>query len=201
LINNGQSCIGAKRIILPESIKAEFEIKLAEAMSAYKMGDPLNRETQLGTLARKDLRDNLVRQVKRSLAKGAKCLLGGTVPEGAGYFYPPTILTNVSKGIPAYDEEIFGPVASIISVRDETEAIRVANDSVYGLGAAIFSSDVARAEKIAEKELQAGACFVNSFVKSDPRFPFGGINESGYGRELSLQGIREFVNIKTVFVK
>ena len=201
LINNGQSCISAKRFIVPESIKPQFEQKLVIAMQEYKMGDPIDRSTQLGTMARKDLRDNLAQQVEVSIAKGARCLLGGKVPEGNGYYYPATVLTDVKKGMPAYDDELFGPVASIIGVKGESEAIDIANDSIYGLGAAVFSRDVERAEKIAEQDLEAGACFVNSFVKSDPRLPFGGIKESGYGRELSHHGIKEFVNIKTVYIK
>lgn len=201
LINNGQSCISAKRFIVPESVAAEFESKLTERMSSYKMGDPFEAGTQLGPMARKDLQEELHRQVQESIEKGAKCVLGGKLSEGKGFFYPPTILTNISEGMPAYHEELFGPVASIITVKNEEEAIRVANDTIYGLGAAIFSKDEQRAEAIAKTELQAGACFVNSFVKSDPRLPFGGIKESGYGRELYLHGIREFLNAKTVYIQ
>ncbi len=201
LINNGQSCISAKRFIVPQSIKTDFERLLVESMSSYKMGDPMEQDTQLGTMAREDLRDELAKQVDDSVAKGAKCLLGGKVPEGKGFYYPATVLSDVKRGMPAFDEELFGPVASIISVKNEEEAIAVANDSIYGLGAAIFSKDVKKAEKIAAEQLEAGACFLNSFVKSDPRLPFGGIKESGYGRELSHHGIKEFVNIKTVYVK
>ncbi len=136
-----------------------------------------------------------------SVSRGAKVLLGAEVPAGSGAFYPPTVLTDVVPGMPAYEEELFGPVAAIIGVRDEADAIRVANDTSFGLGAAVFTQDVARGERIAAGELEAGSCFVNAFVKSDPRLPFGGIRESGYGRELSIFGIREFVNIKTVYVK
>ena len=200
LINNGQSCISAKRFIVPDSLKSKFEDLLVNTMKGYKMGDPMSEDTQLGPMARIDLRAELAMQVDKSIKAGAKCLLGGEIPEGKGYYYPPTVLTNVKKGMPAFDEEIFGPVASIISVKDEDEAIRVGNDSIYGLGAAIFSENIPRAEKIAAERIEAGACFVNSFVKSDPRLPFGGIKESGYGRELSSFGIREFVNIKTVYV-
>jgi succinate-semialdehyde dehydrogenase/glutarate-semialdehyde dehydrogenase len=138
--------------------------------------------------------------VQRSLALGATAALGGTVPEGPGAFYPPSVLTGVRKGMPAYDEELFGPVAAIITVKDESEAIRVANDSVFGLGAAVFTRDVARGERIAAEQLEAGSCFVNAAVRSDPRLPFGGIKDSGYGRELAAFGIREFVNVKTVYV-
>lgn len=201
LINAGQSCIAAKRFIVVESVLEEFERKMVSLMKQKKMGDPLDEETDLGPQARKDLRDELHEQVELSIEKGAKCLLGGAIPDGKGAFYPPTILTNVTKGMPAYDDELFGPVAAIISVKDEKEAIEIANDSPFGLGAAVFTKDSERGRRIAENEIEAGCCFVNQFVKSDPRLPFGGIKESGYGRELSHFGIREFVNIKTVYVK
>jgi succinate-semialdehyde dehydrogenase/glutarate-semialdehyde dehydrogenase len=201
LINAGQSCIAAKRFIVVESVRKRFEELFVTQMRATRMGDPLQADTKVGPLARHDLRDDLHQQVRESLAQGAQCLLGGAVPAGRGAFYPPTVLTNVKKGMPAYDEELFGPVAAIIAVKDEAEAIRVANDSVFGLGAAVFTTDLARGERIAAQELEAGCCFVNAFVKSDPRLPFGGVKESGYGRELSHYGIKEFVNIKTVFVK
>lgn len=201
LINAGQSCIAAKRFIVEESIKDRFEKLFVEQMKTRKMGDPLDEETTIGPQARHDLRDELHEQVTASIAKGAVCLLGGEVPGDKGAFYPPTVLIDVKKGQPAYDEELFGPVASIISVKDEAEAVEVANDSIFGLGAAVFTGDKDRGERIAETELQAGCCFVNSFVKSDPRLPFGGIKESGYGRELASYGIKEFVNIKTVYVK
>ena len=165
------------------------------------MGDPLAETTEVGPQARHDLRDQLHEQVQDSIARGALCLLGGQIPDSKGAYYPPTVLTNVKPGMPAYDEELFGPVAAIISVADEEEAIRTANDSVFGLGAAVFTRDIERGKRIAAERLAAGACFVNSFVKSDPRLPFGGIKESGYGRELSHFGIKEFVNIKTVYVK
>ena len=161
----------------------------------------MREDTIVGPLARHDLRDELHRQVQESIAQGATCLLGGEIPDGQGAFYPPTVLTHVKKGMPAYDEELFGPVAAIIPVPSEEDAIRVANDSVFGLGAAVFTQDVAKGERIAAEELEAGCCFVNALVKSDPRLPFGGVKASGYGRELSHYGIKEFVNIKTVFVK
>jgi succinate-semialdehyde dehydrogenase/glutarate-semialdehyde dehydrogenase len=164
------------------------------------MGDPLEESTEVGPQARWDLRRDLHRQVQESVARGATLLLGGEIPPGEGVFYPPTVLTQVRKGMPAYDEELFGPVAAIIPVADEGEAIRVANDSSFGLGAAVFTKDLARGERVAAEELEAGSCFVNDFVRSDPRLPFGGIKESGYSRELSSHGIREFVNIKTVVV-
>jgi len=164
------------------------------------MGDPLDAETQLGPLARHDLRDRLHQQVLDSVAAGATVALGGEVPDGPGAFYPPTVLVDVAPGMPAYDEELFGPVAAVIKVDSEEEAIAVANDTAFGLGAAVFTADVARGERIAAERLDAGACFVNALVASDPRLPFGGIKDSGYGRELSDLGILEFVNQKTVVV-
>ena len=161
----------------------------------------MDESIDLGAMARADLRDELHDQVTRSLEAGARCLTGGEVPEGPGAFYPATVLAEVAPGMPAYDEELFGPVASLIRVVDEAEALRVANDSPFGLGAAVFTKDTARGERIARFELEAGSCFVNDFVRSDPRLPFGGVKESGYGRELGPFGIREFVNIKTVYVR
>ncbi|HXF99607.1 MAG TPA: NAD-dependent succinate-semialdehyde dehydrogenase, partial [Bacteroidota bacterium] len=201
LINNGQSCIAAKRFIVVESVKKRFEEMFVERMKAQNVGDPLDPSVAVGPLARRDLRDELHHQVRRSIEKGARLLCGGEVPSGRGAFYPPTVLTNVAKGMPAYDEELFGPVAAIISAKDEADAIRIANDSAFGLGAAVFTSNLQKGERIAAEELEAGSCFVNAFVRSDPRLPFGGIKDSGYGRELSVFGIREFVNIKTVWVK
>jgi succinate-semialdehyde dehydrogenase/glutarate-semialdehyde dehydrogenase len=201
LINSGQSCIAAKRFIVVESIRKHVEACFVAEMQAARMGDPLEEEITMGPLARHDLRDDLYQQVQASIARGAQCLLGGTIPEGQGAFYPPTVLTHVSKGMPAYDEELFGPVAAIIAVPDEAEAIRVANDSVFGLGAAVFTQDKAKGERLAAQELEAGCCFVNALVRSDPRLPFGGVKASGYGRELSHYGIKEFVNIKTVYVQ
>ena len=201
LINSGQSCINGKRFIVVESIRERFEEAFVEEMKRRKVGDPLDEETEVGPLARDDLRDEVHEQVEASLAGGARLLLGGVIPEKPGAWYPPTVLTDVPPGTPAYDDEIFGPVAAIIPVRDEQEAIRVANDTVFGLGAAVFTRDVEKGERIAPTELEAGCCFVNDFVRSDPRLPFGGVKESGYGRELSRFGIREFVNIKTVYIK
>lgn len=152
-------------------------------------------------MARHDLRDQLHEQVEKSIAKGAKLLCGGFIPDAPGAFYPPSVLTNVKKGMPAYDEELFGPVGAIIEAKDEADAMRIANDSIYGLGGGIISKNRARAEKLANEELNAGSCFVNDFVHSDQRLPFGGVKNSGYGRELGSFGIHEFVNIKTVYVK
>ena len=201
LINSGQSCIAAKRFIVVESRRERFEELFVQQMAAAKMGDPMAEDTTVGPQARHDLRDDLHRQVQESIERGARCLLGGEVPDGNGAFYPATVLTDLEKGMPAYDEELFGPVASIIAAKNEAEAIRIANDSVFGLGAAVFTEDVAKGERIAAEEIQAGCCFVNTFVRSDPRLPFGGVKESGYGRELSHYGIKEFVNVKTVYVK
>ena len=200
LTNSGQSCIAAKRFVVVADVREEFERLLVENMKAARMGDPMEEDTAVGPQARTDLRDDLHRQVRESVEKGARCVLGGEVPEGPGAYYPPTVLTGVRKGMPAYDEEMFGPVAAVIPALDEAEAIRLANDSPFGLGAAVFTTDAARGERLAADELHAGACFVNGFVKSDPRLPFGGVKDSGYGRELSSFGIREFVNIKTVWV-
>jgi succinate-semialdehyde dehydrogenase/glutarate-semialdehyde dehydrogenase len=201
LINSGQSCIAAKRFIVVEPIAEQFTKLMLEKMKAKIMGDPLIDETDVGPLARVDLRDELHNQVQISIEAGAQCILGGKVPQGDNSFYPPTILTHVTKGMPAHDEELFGPVASIIIAKDEADAIRIANDSIFGLGGAVFTNDEERGEGIAATQLEAGSCFVNSMVKSDPRLPFGGIKQSGYGRELGMFGIHEFVNIKTVFIK
>lgn len=200
LLNNGQSCIGAKRFIIVEQVYEEFLQLFTEKMEAAVMGDPMEDGVDLGPMAREDLRDDLHEQVTKSLEKGAKCILGGKVPSRKGAYYPATILTEVAPGQPAYDEELFGPVASVIKVKDEPEAIQVANDSPFGLGAAIFTRDADAAERIA-REIESGSVFINAMVKSDPRLPFGGIKNSGYGRELSEYGIREFVNIKTIYVK
>lgn len=200
LYNSGQSCVCAKRFIVDKSVRKEFEEKMTEQMKASTFGDPMDKGNRIGPLARVDLRDELHQQVMDSIKKGAKLLCGGYIPEGDGAYYPPTVLTSVKKGMPAYDEELFGPVAAIIEAKDEEHAIMLANDSIYGLGSGIFSKNVRKAEKIAATKIQAGNCFVNAFVHSDPRLPFGGTKQSGYGRELSYYGIREFTNIKTVFV-
>lgn len=200
LVNGGQSCIAAKRFIVVSEVRRAFEQAFVDRMRQARMGDPLEEATDLGPQARADLRDDLHDQVRRSLAKGARLLLGGEIPNRPGAFYPPTVLTDVGPGMPAYEEELFGPVAAIIPAANEQEAIRLANDSSFGLGAAVFTADRSRGEAIAARDLEAGCCFVNDFVRSDPRLPFGGIKTSGYGRELGSYGIKEFVNIKTVYV-
>jgi succinate-semialdehyde dehydrogenase/glutarate-semialdehyde dehydrogenase len=169
-------------------------------MGSAKLGDPLDAETEVGPLARQDLRDTLHRQVLRSVDLGSRVLLGATISAGKGFYYPPTVLSDVRPGMPVFDEETFGPVAAVIPAADEAEAIELANQTNFGLGAAVFTQDIKRGEQIAAAQLDAGNCFVNTFVKSDPRLPFGGIKASGYGRELSHHGIRSFVNIKTVYI-
>lgn len=200
LINAGQSCIAAKRFIVVESVAEEFTGHFVKLMAGKQMGDPTDADTDIGPQAREDLRDDLHRQVEESVSKGATLKLGGEIPDRKGAYYPPTVLTDVKPGMPAYDEEMFGPVAAIITAADEDEAIAIANDSPFGLGSAVFTRDTERGRHIAENRLQAGASFVNELVKSDPRLPFGGIKDSGYGRELSYLGIREFVNAKTIYV-
>jgi succinate-semialdehyde dehydrogenase/glutarate-semialdehyde dehydrogenase len=182
-------------------VRRRFEELYVEKMRAKRMGDPLDEGTEVGPQARRDLRDGVHAAVEETRAAGARLLLGGARPHGPGAFYPPTVLTDVRPGMHAFDEEIFGPVAAIVPARDEDEAVDLANRSRFGLGAAVFTRDLARGERLAAQRLEAGNCFVNSLVKSDPRLPFGGIKESGYGRELAVFGIREFVNVKTVYVK
>jgi succinate-semialdehyde dehydrogenase / glutarate-semialdehyde dehydrogenase len=200
LINSGQSCIAAKRFIVACGVQEKFEELFVEKMRARKIGNPLEAGTQVGPLARTDLRDALHDQVQRSVQAGARLVLGGRIPPGAGAFYPATVLTNVQPGMEAFDEETFGPVAALVTARDQDEAIAFANRSSFGLGAAVFTRDTDRGELVASR-LEAGSCFVNDFVRSDSRLPFGGIKDSGYGRELGCFGIREFVNVKTMCVR
>jgi succinate-semialdehyde dehydrogenase/glutarate-semialdehyde dehydrogenase len=201
LLNAGQSCISAKRFIVADKIYEAFKDEFVRLMSEARWGDPTRENITIGPLSRTDLRDALHKQVDQSRNMGATVLLGGTIPQGKGAFYPPTVLENVVPGMPAYHEELFGPVAVLYRFGTEEEAIEIANSSVFGLGAAVFTADSTHGKQLAEKALEAGCVFVNDYVKSDPRLPFGGIKESGYGRELSVAGIREFVNIKTVVVK
>lgn len=200
-LNTGQSCIAAKRFIAVKSVYDEFQKLFIAKMRALKQGDPLDPATELGPLARPDLREELHYQVGLSVAKGAKLELGGEMPSGIGAFYPATVLTEVKPGMAAFDQELFGPVAALVCAEDEAHAFELANQSAFGLGGAIFTRDVARGETLAKTELDAGNVSVNALVKSDPRLPFGGIKASGYGRELGVLGSREFVNVKTVVVE
>ena len=200
MINGGQSCISAKRFIVHTDVHDEFVEKLADHMSRKLMGDPHDAGTDFGPQARVDLRDELHDQVERSVASGARVVLGGEVPDETGAWYPATILTEVRAGMAVYEEETFGPVAAVIRAADEEDAVRIANDTEFGLGAAVFTADLERGERLAADELAAGNCFVNTLVASDPRLPFGGIKQSGFGRELADLGIKEFVNTKTVVV-
>src|SRR5438552_1858422 len=199
LINSRQSCIAAKRFIVVERVADQFLERFTTEMRARKVGDPLDATTHVGPQARLDLRENLHRQVQESGQRGAQAILGGQLPRGRGAFYPPTVLVAVEPGMPAFDQETFGPVEAVIRAKDEADAIRIANASSYGLGAAVWTRDAQRGERVA-REIEAGSVFVNGLVKSDPRLPFGGVKRSGYGRELSVEGLREFVNVKTVWV-
>jgi len=199
-INSGQSCIAAKRFIVEAAVASRFTALLVEAMQALRVGNPSDARTEVGPLARADLVGEIDRQVRRSVRRGARLLIGGTSLPGPGFFYLPTVLADVRPGMPAYDEELFGPVASVIVARDAGDAIRIANDSRFGLGASLWTQDLAHAEVLCAG-IEAGIVYVNDLVKSDPRLPFGGVKESGYGRELGTYGIKELTNIKTVVVK
>ena len=199
LNNCGQTCISAKRLLVHQAVLEPFTEKLIAEIAKSQQGNPEDELNNLGPMARADLRANLQRQVDASVAAGARVLLGGEVPEGAGYYYPPSVLADVRPGMPAFDEEVFGPVVALVAVEHDDQAVELANQSVYGLGAGVFTQDVERGKRLAN-QLECGACFINDFVKSDLRLPFGGIKRSGYGRELSKWGIREFVNVKTICV-
>jgi succinate-semialdehyde dehydrogenase/glutarate-semialdehyde dehydrogenase len=199
MINQGQSCIAAKRFIVMNSVAKAFEKGLFEAFRSLKPGDPMDPATQVGPLARPDLVDEIERQVNVSVAEGARLILGGKRMARPGCYYEPTILTEVRPGMRVYHEETFGPVATIIPVASEEEAIHVANDSEFGLGGCVWTRDLSRGEMVARK-VMTGAMFVNGMTKSDPRLPFGGIKRSGYGRELGAIGIKEFVNAKTIWI-
>ncbi|MGQ0721526.1 MAG: NAD-dependent succinate-semialdehyde dehydrogenase [Candidatus Eiseniibacteriota bacterium] len=198
-LNSGQSCIAAKRFVVHVSLAGRFAEGLAERMRALRIGDPADPDTEIGPMARADLRENLDRQVQESVTKGAKVLCGGAPLPGPGFFYAPTVLADVAPGMPAADEETFGPVAAVLAARDDEDAVRLANATPYGLAASIWTADPERALRLVPR-IDAGTVFVNDFPKSDPRVPFGGVKRSGYGRELSREGIREFVNAKTVWV-
>ena len=201
MVNGGQSCIAGKRFIVVRSIIEPFEKALVDAMRGYEMGDPCKEGTKLGPMQSIKARDEIHRQVTESVRKGARLLLGGKVPDRPGAWYPATVLANVHAGQPAHDEEVFGPVAAIIGADDEKDAIRIANSSEFGLGSGVLTGDPDRGRRIAAQELEAGLSFVNENVRSDPRMPFGGVKNSGYGRECSSFGIREFTNIKSVHVR
>ena len=198
-LNSGQSCIAAKRFLVETSVAAAFEARFVAAVAALRMGDPTDRATHVGPLARADLRDALHRQVRESVALGAQVAVGGTLPPGPGYFYPPTVLIGVTPEMPVFREETFGPVAAVVRVAGAEDAVQRANESSFGLGAALWTADLDRARRLA-REIEAGSVFINGMVASDPRLPFGGVKHSGYGRELSVFGIREFVNIQTVWI-
>jgi succinate-semialdehyde dehydrogenase / glutarate-semialdehyde dehydrogenase len=197
--NNGQSCIAAKRFIVEERVADDFEQRFTAAVAGLKVGNPMDRANQVGPLARGDLVDELERQVDESVRMGARAVVGGKRIAGEGYYFEPTVLTNVRSGMPAYHEETFGPVAAVIRVRDAEDALRVANDTDFGLGSNLWTSDVERGKKLAER-IEAGLVFINGMVASDARLPFGGVKRSGFGRELSEYGIKEFTNIQTVWV-
>jgi len=199
MINAGQSCIAAKRFIIVETLLEQFEQQQTAIMQSLKIGDPLDESSKVGAMARMDLLEELDDQVQKSIEMGAVLLCGGQKANRPGAFYEPTVLTNVKKGMPVYEQETFGPVSAIIPVKDEEEAIAVANDSVLGLGGSLWSKDLKKAEALARR-IETGAVFVNGMTKSDPRLPFGGVKKSGYGRELSHYGIKEFVNIKSIWI-
>jgi len=201
MVNGGQSCIAGKRFIVLRSILEPFSHALVEEMRRFAMGDPARQGTLLGPMESVEARDKIHRQVTDSVAKGARLLLGGTIPDRPGAWYPATVLADVLPGQPAHDEEVFGPVAAIIAADDEADAIRIANASEFGLGSGVLTADLERGRRIAAEDLEAGMSFVNENVRSDPRTPFGGVKHSGYGRECGAFGIREFTNIKTVHVK
>ncbi|MCU1340073.1 MAG: Succinate-semialdehyde dehydrogenase [Bryobacterales bacterium] len=200
IVNNGQSCIAAKRFIVSEQIADAFERSFVRAMEALKVGDPMQPETELGPLASADAVATLDADVQKTVAGGARVLTGGKPVDRAGSFYAPTVLTNIPKESPAYREELFGPVASVFRVKNIDEAIQIANDSRFGLGASAWTNDPAERERFAN-EIEAGMVFINQMVASDPRMPFGGVKHSGHGRELGVHGIREFMNAKTVWIK
>ncbi|SIQ65452.1 NAD-dependent succinate-semialdehyde dehydrogenase [Maribacter ulvicola] len=200
IYNNGETCIAAKRFIATETVYDEFKEKFVKAMKALKSGDPKQEETDLGPMAREDLREKIHEQVQESVEKGAVVLCGGQIPEGEGYFYPATVLSNVESGQPAYDDELFGPVASLIKAKDNEDAMRIANDSRFGLGGGIFSKDVEKAAELAEKHFDTGMVFINSFGLAEPNMPFGGVKDSGYGREHGGFGMKEFVNVKSIMI-
>ncbi|WP_179019547.1 NAD-dependent succinate-semialdehyde dehydrogenase [Winogradskyella forsetii] len=200
IYNNGETCIAAKRFIVVEAIYDDFRDAFVKAMKDLKVGDPTEDATDMGPMARKDLREKLHKQVEKSISNGAKVLCGGEMPDGEGYYYPATVLESVSSGQPAYDDELFGPVAALIKAKDEDDAMRIANDSRFGLGGGIFSTDIERATKLAENHFDTGMVFINKFGLADPNMPFGGVKNSGFGREHGGFGMKEFVNAKSIMI-
>ncbi|WP_017731514.1 NAD-dependent succinate-semialdehyde dehydrogenase [Nafulsella turpanensis] len=200
MVNNGQSCIAAKRFIVLKEVYHDFLELFREKMAALKIGDPTDEDNDYGPMARQDLADELLEQVKETVKKGAKVVLGGDRPKMEGAFFNPTILTEIKKGSPAFKDELFGPVASVFEVKNEKEAIKLANNSIYGLGGSVWTNDRDRGQYVA-RQINSGAVYVNKMMASDPAVPFGGVKHSGYGRELSYLGIREFMNQKTIWVK
>ena len=200
LNNCGQVCIAPKRAIVVQSVHDNLVTKIIDKMSDYQMGDPQLATTNLGPMARADLRNKLQKQVLATIKAGAKLVMGGKIPRRLGFYYPPTLLLNVKPAMPAFSEELFGPVISISTAIDEAEAIKLANDSLYGLGGGVFTNNIVHGEQIAKNDIEVGVCFVNGSVHSDPRLPFGGVKHSGFGRELSREGILEFVNVKTIAI-
>ena len=200
IYNNGETCIAAKRFIAVEAVYDKFKDAFVKAMSDLKLGDPKDDATDLGPMAREDLREKLHKQVTESVNKGAKILCGGEIPNTSGYYYPATVLENVTKGQPAYDDELFGPVASLIKSKDDEDAMKIANDSKFGLGGGIFSKNEERAIKLAATYFDTGMVFINSFGLAEPNMPFGGVKDSGFGREHGGFGMKEFVNTKSIFI-
>ncbi|HAX16204.1 MAG TPA: succinate-semialdehyde dehydrogenase, partial [Leeuwenhoekiella sp.] len=198
IYNNGETCVAAKRFVVTEKVYDEFKQKFVAGMEKIKFGDPTDDTVDIGPMARKDLREKLHDQVQESIANGAEVLCGGNLPKGEGYFYPATVLDNVKPGQPAYDDELFGPVASLIKAKDNEDAMRIANDSRFGLGGGIFSKDEKAAFELAKNHFDTGMVFINSFGLAQPNMPFGGVKASGYGREHGGFGIKEFVNEKAI---
>jgi len=200
IINNGQTCVAAKRFVVVDSLYNDFKEALSQQFKAIKMGDPMDEDTELGPMAREDLRDKIHQQVQDSVNAGAKAIVGGEIPQQTGYYYPPTVLENLAPGMPAYDDELFGPVASLIKAKDNDDAMRIANDSRYGLGGGIFSKDEKKAIELATKYFDTGMININGYGLAQPNLPFGGVKDSGYGREHGGFGIREFVNVKSIMI-
>ncbi|SRX52459.1 NAD-dependent succinate-semialdehyde dehydrogenase [Aequorivita sp. CIP111184] len=196
--NNGETCVAAKRFVVVDKVYDAFKEAFVEQMKKMKHGDPTDKDSKIGPMAREDLRETLHEQVEKSVKKGAKILCGGEMPKGKGFFYPATVLENVKPGQPAYDDELFGPVASLIKAKDTEDAMRIANDSKYGLGGGIFSKDEEKAMELASKHFDTGMVFINSFGLAQPNMPFGGVKDSGYGREHGGFGMKEFVNTKAI---